>query len=330
MDPLYIVTLLATPHVGRSAVRSILATITDSPTRLDELRDAIIAATQAFPRLEVPTREELEVGYQRAETIMRQTEDLGIQVVSTMSLDFPARLRTIPDPPVILYAKGAIECLSADLAVAVVGTRDPTPFGRGSAVRLGETFAEREIVVVSGLAVGCDTAAHQGCLDASGQTIAVMAHGLDQVYPAENRALAEEILEANGCLVSEYPPGGRAHRSSFVERDRLQSGLSAAVVVVETDVDGGTMHTARFCIKQHRKLGCVVHSKKYTDHPKTRGNIKLMEEQQAFPLANKASLELFIFQFAGRMILPKKDLAIKRKRSKNPDLSTQESFLDMV
>lgn len=124
---------------------------------------------------------------------------------------------------------------------------------------LGSGYWETGATVVSGLAIGCDTAAHSGCLSVHGETIAVLAHGLDRVYPAVNRELVGEILDTGGCLLSEYPPKTRPFPANFVERDELQAGLSDGVIVVETGVKGGTMHTVRFSQEQRKPLACVKH-----------------------------------------------------------------------
>ena len=163
---------------------------------------------------------------------------------------------------------------------------------------MSQRLAESDICVVSGLAEGCDTAAHRGCLRGHGTTVAVMAHGLHTVYPASNRDLAEEIVANDGCLVSEYPPDTRAQRSYFVERDRLQSALSRAVLVIETDVEGGTMHTVKACLAQKRILACLAHPPQF-DNEKSRGNAMLIRRGDAIPIREGVDLERLIHQIGG-------------------------------
>ena len=162
--------------------------------------------------------------------------------------------------------------------IAIVGTREPTQYGAESARKLGGIFAKEGFVVVSGLATGIDAQAHKGALDANGMTIAVLAHGLHTVYPPENKKLANKILDKNGALVSEYPWDKNSSRYSFVERDRIQSGLSLGVFVVETGIGGGTMHTAGFCKKQNRKL-IVLSPEDFSE--KQQGNTKLISDGSA-------------------------------------------------
>jgi DNA processing protein len=180
----------------------------------------------------------------------------GIRVLSITDPIYPDLLKKIPDPPIVLFVRGAIEALIENKNVAVIGTRDTTPTGEKVATRIAKWLGEHSWCIVSGLAKGIDAAAHRGALEAKAKTIAVMATPLDKVYPAENRDLADEILEGNGCWVSEMALWRKPHRGSFVQRDRIQSGLSVAVIPVQTDVKGGTMHTVGYAEKQKRLLLC--------------------------------------------------------------------------
>ena len=146
--------------------------------------------------------------------------------------------------------------------------------------------------MVSGLADGIDAAAHQGALEVNGLTVAVLAHGLDTVKPSKNKVLADAILKNNGALVSEYPWGTKTNRSYFVARDRIQSGLSLGVFVVETGVKGGTMHTVRFCKEQKRILILLQHPPDLIGHPKTLGNAQLLSEGNAVVFENEDDIDL--------------------------------------
>lgn len=180
----------------------------------------------------------------------------GVSELAISDSRYPPLLRRIPDPPVILYVQGSLDVLQQTNAVAVVGTRTPTPSGSAVARRVAYHFASHGFAIVSGLAKGIDTAGHSGALEAKGSTIAVLPTALDTVYPAENKGLARRICEEGGALVSEYPFGQRTFKGSFVQRDRIQAGLSLAVIVVQTRPDGGTMHTAGFAKRYHRSLFC--------------------------------------------------------------------------
>ena len=225
---------------------------------------------------------------------LEKTCDAGIQVLPFPSKDYPARLRQIDDPPVVLFAKGATQALHALVSVAIVGTREPTSLGERAAVRAGRLAAEAGVVVVSGLALGCDTRAHQGCVDSSGIGVAVLANALNRVYPTANSDLADRILEYGGCLVSESPVGAKLSRWAFAYRDRIQSGLSDRVIVIETDVKGGTMHTVKYSRQQQRPLGCINHPEQFLSASKTRGNQMLIEEGAAVGISDPDELGSFI------------------------------------
>lgn len=227
-----------------------------------------------------------------AEDALLRGLDLGIRAFSFHDPGYPERFRGIPDPPAVLFVRGSGDGLHPEKAVAVVGTREPTPCGEKVAKSWARQAVEAGFVVVSGLARGCDTRAHEGCLEAGGVTVAVLAHGLDGVYPPENRGLADGILAAGGCLVAEYPAGSRPVRRNFVERDRLQSGLSDAVLLVETEIGGGAMHTARFARDQGRPVGCL--DRPGHAGPRTEGNRKLVAEGQAEPIPDDGVLARFL------------------------------------
>lgn len=237
---------------------------------------------------------DLHEAWARTEEQLAASAAAGIQAFSIHDADYPSRLRRIPDPPAVLFVKGAINGLHSQRIIAVVGTREPTPYGAKVARKAGQTAAHAGFTVVSGLAHGCDTFGHEGCLDAQGVGAAVMAHGLDRVYPAANRDLAERLLAQGGCLVSEYPLGVTPMRTAFAERDRIQSGLSDGVLVIETDVKGGTMHTVRFARDQGRALACIDHPEQWLKDEKTRGNQKLIADCWAQPIPDGDALLAFL------------------------------------
>ena len=208
---------------------------------------------------------------------------------------YPYKLKQISDPPIILFYKGNIRCLSKEhTSIAVIGSREPLDFGMKVANRFGEYFAKEKIIVVSGLALGCDTGGHQGCVEKGGVTVAVMAGGLDQIYPSNNQHLAEKILEKEGCLLSELAPYEKPFKATFVKRDRLQSGLSDGIVVVETSITGGTLHTVDFARKQRRYIGVYDHEEKFINEEVVQGNIKLLKESDIISLKTRTNIDKFI------------------------------------
>ena len=180
-----------------------------------------------------------------------------------------------------------MDALNLDRAVAIIGTREPTSFGRRQAREFGRELGAEGIAIVSGLARGCDTEAHVGCVDdASGIGVAVMAHGLDRVYPPENESLAERLIDRRGCLVSEYPPGVPPTRRAFGFRDRIQAALADLIVVIETPAEDGTMLTVGFARKQRRRIACLSHPQSLSNRTRVAGNEQLLAGRGATPLSD--------------------------------------------
>jgi len=177
-------------------------------------------------------------------------------VVTYSCPEYPERLREIYDPPPVLWVRGDAKLLSRP-SIAVVGTRHPTPYGSGVAEMLARDLAARRLLIVSGMARGIDSCAHRGALTARMPTVAVWGTGIDVVYPKENRKLAEEILASGGAIVSELPMGTFPAPQNFPRRNRILSGLSVAVLVVEASENSGTRVTARCAAEQNRDLYAV-------------------------------------------------------------------------
>jgi DNA processing protein len=182
--------------------------------------------------------------------------DMGAAAVVLGDSDFPNRLLEIYDPPLVLYIRGNAELLGQP-GIAVVGTRHPTPYGLGMAERLGCDLAAHGLVVISGMARGVDTAAHRGALKAHGRTLAVWGTGIDVTYPKENQKLADQILEAGGAVISEFPLGTFPAPQNFPIRNRIISGLSIGVLVIEAGEYSGTRVTARCALEQGREVFAV-------------------------------------------------------------------------
>jgi DNA processing protein len=170
--------------------------------------------------------------------------------------DYPEQLREIFDPPPVLWVLGDVKHLARP-AIAIVGTRHPTPYGTGMAEILARDLATRGMVILSGMARGIDTAAHKGALAAGGTTVAVWGTGVDVIYPKENKSLAENILVAGGTIVSEYRLGTFPAPQNFPKRNRILSGISIGVLVVEAGENSGTRVTARCALEQNRDVYAV-------------------------------------------------------------------------
>ncbi len=187
--------------------------------------------------------------------VLSRVERAGVHVLTWDSPDYPDLLRQIADAPPVLFVRGDITPAD-EWAVALVGTRKATVYGREVARVLASDLAQNRVTVVSGLARGIDSVAHKAALDAGGRTLAVLGSGVDYIYPAEHRKLADAIAQ-NGALISDYPLGTQPEASNFPARNRIISGLSLGVVVVEADVKSGALITADFALDQSREVFAV-------------------------------------------------------------------------
>jgi len=248
------VELNMTPGIGPRAAAKLLerfgsaeAVYNATRTELEQLRlapeavDTIIARDLRF----------------KAEAEIASVRKLGGEILLLDDGVYPSSLREIYDPPIVLYVKGAwSECLDQP-CIGVVGSRKCSTYGQNSALMLARDLAQRGLTVVSGFARGIDAAAHRGALEAAGRTIAVLGTGIDEVYPRDHRKLADEILASGGALVSQFPLGTPPVSENFPFRNRIISGLSLGIVVVEAAENSGSLITARLAMEQNREVFAV-------------------------------------------------------------------------
>ncbi len=194
--------------------------------------------------------------WQRAEQQQWQLTDQGITLISHEDLRYPDCLHEIHSAPPLLYVKGAIEILNMP-QLAVVGSRHASPGGSDNAFAFAKYLASVGFAITSGLALGIDTRAHQGALAAKGKTIAVLGTGIDVVYPRRNAQLAQQILSGGGAIVSEFPLGTAPHSRNFPRRNRIVSGLSLGVLVVEAALASGSLISARYALEQNREVFAI-------------------------------------------------------------------------
>ena len=191
-----------------------------------------------------------------AENEVRRVSEVGGSVLTPADEAYPERLREIYDPPSALWIRGNVDLLARP-GIAVVGTRSPSPYGAGMAELLSRDLAHRRLVILSGMARGVDTAAHKGAIEAGGKTVAVWGTGIDVIYPKENKKLAENIVASGGTIVSEYPLGTFPAPQNFPIRNRILSGMSVGVLVIEAAEYSGTRITARCANDQNRDVYAV-------------------------------------------------------------------------
>src|SRR5207244_7818434 len=247
------IALNMTPGVGPRVTARLLEhfgsaeAIFDAPRRELALLRLMPETIESIAKRELHARAEEEIGKARK---------LGGDILVLDDGVYPALLRETYDPPVTLYMKGAwAECLERP-CIAIVGSRRCSTYGQNAALMLSRELAQRGVTIVSGMARGIDAAAHRGALEAGGRTVGVMGTGLDQIYPRDHKKLAEEILN-KGALVTQFPMGTPPVSENFPYRNRVISGLSLGVVVIEAAENSGSLITARLAMEQNREVFAI-------------------------------------------------------------------------
>lgn len=258
---------------------------------------------------------------------MEKLQKAGVKAYSWRDDAYPARLKEVDDHPPVLYVRG--DLLPEDeWAVAIVGTRRATPYGRQTAEEFATDFARQRITVVSGLARGIDAVAHRASMDAGGRTVAVLACGLDIVYPPEHAKLAVEITQ-HGALVSDYPLGTQPRSEYFPRRNRILSALSLGVLVIEGGVDSGALITARNAIDQNREVFAVPGS---IYSPGSVGTNKLIREGEARLVTKAEDIleELNLTVTSQQLELPPVTVSDPTEAAVLKVLSSQPTHIDEV
>jgi DNA processing protein len=209
-------------------------------------------------KLPAPAAQSIASGHSRAEAEKewKLVQEGGADLITPADETYPERLREIFDPPAVLWLRGDASLLARP-GIAVVGTRHPTPYGAGMAEMLSRDLAAHGLAIFSGMARGVDAAAHRGALQANGKTVAVWGTGIDVIYPKENKRLAEQILERGGAILTEYRMGTFPAPQNFPVRNRILSGMSVGVLVIEAAENSGTRITARCALEQNREIFAV-------------------------------------------------------------------------
>ncbi|MCF6218272.1 MAG: DNA-processing protein DprA [Gammaproteobacteria bacterium] len=264
----YWLELLHTPTIGPRRYRAILEHI-DTPERLfsgghDELLSKLPQRAQAYIK---------NPGWKRTEKALLWAEQPACHIIPLSSPDYPSLLKQIADPPPLLFAKGDVDLLK-DPQIAIVGSRNPTPQGLQNAYNFAYALSQAGLIITSGLAMGVDAEAHKGALSSQGQTIAVTGTGLDILYPRSNHALARQIIES-GVVISEFPLGTTPNPGNFPRRNRIISGLSLGVLVVEAGLASGSLISARLAAEQGREVFAIPGS---IHNPMSKGCHQLLRD----------------------------------------------------
>jgi DNA processing protein len=241
-------------------------------------------------------KEDLLQAMEEIDSYLDYCMHLDIQIVPIWSELYPCRMRLWPVAPIFIFVRGNIDIVQEKKTVAMIGARSASGFSIRIAHRLAQRFVEQDFVVVSGLARGCDTAAHVGCMKSQGKTIAVLAHGLAmEVYPKANLSLSEQIVDEGGLLISEYDIFSAHHKGSFLARNRIQVLLSDGLVVIEGAQKGGTAYTVEYARKLGVPVGYFWSTERWWRHQRASSINQLLKDNgRGLMIDSMDSLEGFI------------------------------------
>jgi len=279
MDPLSaILLLLRLPDTGTASYWRLIDTFGTPEQALSQpeahlqqlLKPSALAALRSYR----DNPQQSTLGRQLQEDLGYLNQDTQVHCLAFDDPRYPALLRQIHKPPPLLYVRGDYTCLELP-QLAIVGSRSPSSGGADNAQAFAAYLAERGFAITSGLALGIDTCAHRGALAAGGKTLAVMATGIDLVYPGRNRSMAEQIVASGGALLSEFPLGTSSQAANFPQRNRLISGLSLGTLVVEAALKSGSLITAAYALQQNREVFALPGS---IHNPLARGCHQLIRQ----------------------------------------------------
>jgi DNA processing protein len=301
--------LLRLPETGAASYWQLIeafgspsAVLNQSSAALQQrLKPAALAALLDYQR--DPHNSELALRLAADQEYLAAQPDL--QLLSYSDAEYPRLLQEIPKPPPLLFVRGNLELLNLP-QVALVGSRNPTQAGSENAERFAQYLAANGFVITSGLALGVDAAGHRGALKGQGKTIAVMGTGIDRIYPAAHKSLAQQILAEGGALVSEFPLGTAAQAANFPQRNRIISGLSCGTLVIEAALKSGSLITAAFALQHNREVFAIPGS---IHNPLARGCHQLI--RQGATLVETA--QDIIEQLDGMLSFKRSEVAVKRK-----------------
>jgi len=265
-----LLTLKNIKNVGNVTARRIM----DSLPTVEVDLDCLWRILQCFPKIKIDGFQVVENAYTESKKLLGRLDGSDVGMITYLDSEYPKSFLDISDFPVVLFYSGNIDLLSKK-CVAIVGARKASSLGRKVSYDLAKKLC-KDNIIVSGLAEGIDTEAHKSAINNDGKTIAILGHGLDVVYPPQNKELSRQIVEKGGLVISEYPFGQRHSKYTFVARNRLQSAISDEVYIVEAEEKSGTMHTAKKAKEYGKNL--LVFKPKDSEKILPSGNRKLITE----------------------------------------------------
>ena len=273
--------LLSVEGIGPGKIRNLLAKFKTTKNILTsdylELLNVEGISTNLAKRIRKTSQERDNIE-KFTETELKKLEKLGGKLISIWDQEYPQLLKKIYDPPLLFYLLGELT-ENDQYSIAMVGTRQPTNYGKVQAERISMDLAKQGITIISGMARGIDSISHNAAIKSGGRTIAIIGSGLDVIYPPENRKLFEKISES-GAIISEFPLGSKPDAQNFPKRNRLISGLSLGVIIIETGITGGAMQTAAFALDQNRDVFALP------------GNVGVKQSEGTNLLIQKSEAEL--------------------------------------
>lgn len=333
MNDKYLLALNAHEKIGSQTIKKVLASFDNNiekawQAKYDEL---IRKLGEKIAQLVIEAREQFNPDHE-----IEKLQKLGIGYMTMYDKEYPPLLKETPDCPAILYIKGNVSALKK-ASIAIVGSRKFTNYGQKIAKELSKKCTEAGLVVVSGLALGIDTAAHKASLEGGGITVAVLGCGLDRVYPVSNFGLAREILNRKGAIISEFPPGTPALNYHFPQRNRIIAGLSLGTLVVEAAEESGALITAYLALEYNREVFAVPGN---IDSDASRGTNLLIQKGaklviSAEDIFSELNIDVKKAQQQSREILPetkeeKEIVKILRQGEKIIDDIVVESCLNII
>lgn len=271
LDPTAVLHLCTVPRLGSRRIRALIGRF-KTP---ENVFNAPIRQLVEVEGIEKTLALIIKKGGDRAyvDSQLSKIKEHQVHIITYWDSNYPGLLKQVSDPPILFFYRGNPDCLQKP-AIGIVGTRVPSTYGKLMADKFARELAEQNIVVVSGLARGVDTIVHRATVRANGQTVAVLGSGLDQIYPEENKKLATEICE-NGMVLSEFPMGAKPDAPHFPRRNRIISGLSAGILVIEAGIKSGALITADFALEQNREVFAIPGN---LNNPKSHGTNMLLQQ----------------------------------------------------
>ncbi len=310
--------LSAVPLIGPSKLRALIGKFQSANSVLSATKKQLMSVDG----IDVKIAHNIKTfdGQDFAKEQLRLLSRCGARLITFWDDDYPDPLKQIYDPPALLFVKGTLK-KEDKFSVAIVGTRQPSIYGKLVSERLTQELARKGLTIVSGLAYGVDTLAHKCTLDAGGRTLAVLGSGVDVIYPSDNRTLAKKI-ESSGALISEFPMGTDPDRNNFPRRNRIICGLSMGTLVIEAGLKSGALITAAMALDQGREVFAVPGN---IDSPKSLGTNELIKQGGAKLVA---SAEDILEEIQPQFSL---DLQMERKERAAAQLSEQEKkIIDLL